>query len=267
MTWARVWSAKGEESASQFWRAERLPRLRRVVEVAVPAVAVLGELLQQHIVVVLDPHADRDQAQRVPAVRVRGRLEDGERVGGVDVGDAVGHEDDVVEGLGPLAAGGVGELHAEVEPGLHVRAAVRSEAADRLRHGRVVRGAVLNRVGMDHVVGEVHDGNAVARAEALADRLRRLAGDGDAVPVAHRARRVEHERDVERRVVCHPRRLEGNAGEVPVAVERMHRHVASDGEAVLVARRRVAVVEGVDPLLGAHGVGLHGVAVLRPGQR
>ena len=245
---------------------ERLRLLARI-EVAVPAVAVLGELLEQHVVVVLDADADGDQPQRVPAVGIRGGLEDGERIGRVHVRHAVGHQDDVVVGVRPLAPGFVRQLHAEVEAGLHVRALVGREVGDRLHHRAVIGRAVLHRVAVEHVGGEVHDGDAVLGAEALPDRFRRCPGDGDTVPPGHRSRGVQHEGHVEGDVVAHVRRLEGHPREVPVPVERVPNEVAADGEPAVVARSGVLVVEAVDPLLGAHGVGVDGVAVAGPGER
>ena len=110
------------------------------------------------------------------------------------------------------------------------------------------------------------DGDAVAVAQALADGLRRRPRDGHAVPPVHRAGGVEHERHVQGGVVAHVGRLQGDAGDVPVAVERMPHQVAGDGEAAVVRGPCIAEVEGVDPLLRAHGVGLDGVAVADPGK-
>ena len=58
--------------------------------------------------------------------------------------------------------------------------------------------------------------------------------------------------------------LEGQAGQVQPAVNRMRYHVRGNGEAVVAAGLLVAVVEGVDPFLGSDGVGVHVVAVSGP---
>ena len=196
-----------------------------------------------------------------------GRFEDGEGVCRVHVRDAVGHQDDVVEGVRALAAGLVGQPHAQVEPCLHVRRAVRREAADRALDVAAVRSPVLDRVLVEHVGGEVHHGDAVAVAEALADGFRRRPGDVDPVPRGHGAGGIQHERHVERCVVAHLRRLEGDAGDVPPIPEGVLHDVARDGEAIAVPGCVVVVGEGVHPLLRAHRVGLHRVAVLGPGER
>ena len=247
--------------------AERLARLLCVVQVAVPAVPVLGELFQQVVVVVPEPDADGDQTQRVQAVGLGGRVEDPERVRHVDVRDAVRHQDDVVEGFRTLAAGRVREPDAEVEPGLHVGGLVRVQAGDGRHDVLVVRGGVLNGVGVDDTRGEVHDGDAVAFAQALADGLGRLTCDGDPVAAGHRTRCVEHERHIEGRVIGKLRGLEGDAHEVQVGFERMGGGGGCDAVGAAVVGEGVVVVEGVHPLLGPHRVRLHVVVVLGPRQR
>ena len=79
---------------------------------------------------------------------------------------------------------------------------------------------------VDHALGEVNDGNAVLRSQALPDRLRRRAGDRYAVPVSHRARGVQHQRDVQRPVVGDPGRLEPDSGQVLAVVQRMRQDIA-----------------------------------------
>ena len=69
---------------------------------------MLGELLQEVVVVVFDSDSDCYQAQGVAAVRVVRRLQYCEGIGRVYVGHAVGHENDVVVGIGTLAARTVG---------------------------------------------------------------------------------------------------------------------------------------------------------------
>ena len=113
----------------------------------------------------------------------------------------------------------------------------------------------------------MHHRHPVLRAQALANGLRRRAGDVHPVALAHRARGVEHQRHVERAVVRHLRRLEPDPDEVLALVQRMRHQVAGDGEAPGVRGRRVLVAEGVDPLFGPHRVRLDVVALLRPGER
>ena len=68
----------------------------RSVDVGVEAVALVGELLEQHVVVVAHPDADRDELD--PGCGVVGDpAEDAVRVGQADIGDAVGREDDPVD--------------------------------------------------------------------------------------------------------------------------------------------------------------------------
>ena len=79
---------------------------------------------------------------------------------------------------------------------------------------------------VDHVLGEVNDGNAVLRSQTPSDRLRRGAGDRHAVPVSHRARGIQHQRDVQRPVVGDPGRLERDSGQVLAVVQRMRQDIA-----------------------------------------
>ena len=109
-----------------------------VAEVAVPAVAMLGELFQQIVVVVLDADSDGYEAQGVGVVVVASGFEDGERIGSIDVGYAIGHEDDVVVGVGVGATCLVGKLHAQIEAGLDVGGVAPDETTDGARDVRVV---------------------------------------------------------------------------------------------------------------------------------
>ena len=56
---------EGRRESDPVLAAERLTSLCGVVEVAVPAVSVLGQLLEQVVVVVGDPHSHGDEPQRV----------------------------------------------------------------------------------------------------------------------------------------------------------------------------------------------------------
>ena len=97
------------------------------VDVAVEAVALVGELLHQVVVVVAHAVADGDEVDALLA-GLGDLLGKHGRIGRADVGDAVGGQHDDVEGGG--VEGGAGLLVAEHEAGLHVRAAARAELVD-----------------------------------------------------------------------------------------------------------------------------------------
>ena len=139
------------DRASQFSRAG-CSRLVDVGEVAIPAVAVLGELFEEVVVEVFDSDADGDQAEGVGVVVVAGGFEDGEGVCGVDVGDAVGHEDDCSCRSRVLPTGLVGEPDAFVQSCLDVGAAAGPEAHDEVVDGRVIGARMFNEAL--HVVAE-----------------------------------------------------------------------------------------------------------------
>ena len=114
-------------------------------------------------------------------------FEDGEGVGGVHVGDAVGHEDDVVVGVGVLPASPVRQSHSLIQPSLHVGRAAGLEVLDGALYVRVARMPVGNCVTAEHVFAEVDDGDAILVSEAETDGLGSLSGYGHPVAVGHGA--------------------------------------------------------------------------------
>ena len=97
------------------------------VHVGVEAVALVGELLEQRVVVVAHPDADRDELDARLGVAAD-RVEDRFGVGQADVGDAVGGEHDPVDAV--LGQGLAGEVVAEPQAGLEVRGAARPKLLD-----------------------------------------------------------------------------------------------------------------------------------------
>jgi hypothetical protein len=77
---------------------EHLFGLLARVDVVAHAVALVGQLLEQHVVVVVHAHADRVQVHALLADLLDG-LRDHVGIGHADVGDAVGEEHDAVRGF------------------------------------------------------------------------------------------------------------------------------------------------------------------------
>ena len=61
---------------------------------------------------------------------VVGGFQYGKGVGGVHVGDAVRHQDDVVVGVRVVASRSVGKLYSEIKSRLHVRGVMGGETVD-----------------------------------------------------------------------------------------------------------------------------------------
>ena len=122
------------------------------------------------------PHGDKPQ--RIGAIRRRRGFEDGERIGGVNVCHAVGHQDDVVERLRTFSPHRIRQPYAEVQSRLHVCAVVRLEPGDGVGDGAVVGRGVLDREVIEHVSREMHHRNPVVPVQAPPDGLSRLASDG-----------------------------------------------------------------------------------------
>ena len=168
------------------------------------------------------------------SVIVASRLEDGEGVGGIDVGHAIGHEDDVVVGTGVVATGAIGKLDAQIEAGLDIGGISAGEPVNGAGYIGVVGIAMPHRVPVKDIAAELDDGDAVLAAEAVPDGLGGLAGDGYAVALVHGAGSIQHKGHIDGCgiVVCLGG-LEGDAGHVHATVQRMSEHVAGDGEAVI----------------------------------
>ena len=121
---------------------------------------------------------------------------------------------------------------------------------------------------MNDAICEVYDRYPVAAVEVSPDALGGLSRDVYPVARTHRARGIEHDRNVDLPVlVACLRRLEGDADQALAAIQRMSERVGGYGEAVGVQGRIVVVVERVDPLFRPHRVRLHLVACSGPVQR
>ena len=99
----------------------------------------------------------------------------------------VGHEDDVVVGIGVGATCLVGKLHAPVEARLHVGGTVGIELADGACHSGIIRGPVVYCVLAEDIGAEMHHGNTVVTAQAAPDALGCFMRDGDAISSVHGA--------------------------------------------------------------------------------
>ena len=226
---------------------------------------MLGKLLRQVVVVILDAHSDGDEPERIAAVVVASRLQYGEGVGGIHVGHAVGHQDDAVVGTGVRAACLVGKLPTPVEACLHVGGTVGIELADGACHSGIIRGPVVYCVLAEDIGAEMHHGNTVVTAQAAPDGLSCFTRDGDAIPNVHGAGSIQHQGYVDRRgIVVHLRGLKGDAGHVHPAFQRMPEDIAGNREAVIAQRRVILVVESVNPLPRPHRVWLHLVSCPGP---
>ena len=187
VTWARVWSAKGVARASQFSRAKVARAWSTSERYLYQPLPCWASCSQQVVVEVFDADADGDEAEGVGVVVVSGGFEDSKGVGGVHVGDAVGHEDDVVVGVWPLSPSLVGQPDGLIQSRLHVGGAGGLKADYGVPHSLLIRATVCDGVLMNHVLAEVDDGDAVLVSETGADAFRCLSCDVQAVAFVHRA--------------------------------------------------------------------------------
>ena len=107
---------------------EQAPGLGEVVDIGVEAVTLVRQLLEQDVVVVAHPDADRDELDPGGGI-VADLAEDGVGVGQPDVGDAIRGEDDPID---PAVAEErlARQRIAEREAGLQVRRATGLELID-----------------------------------------------------------------------------------------------------------------------------------------
>ena len=159
------WRRARRSGGSRSGRRGRASGLVDAVDVGVEAVALVGELLEQGVVVVAHPDADADQLDAGRGV-VADAAQDPVGVGEPDVGDAVRGEDDAVDAV--LGQRPAGLLVAEPEAGLEVRRAARLELVDGAEDRAAVVRAVWTRSTSAGVVAEGDDRDAVVR-----DRARR----------------------------------------------------------------------------------------------
>jgi hypothetical protein len=117
---------------------EQATCLGEVVDVGVEAVALVGQLLEQDVVVVAHPDADRDEFDAGRGV-VADPPQDAVRVGQPDVGDAVRGEDHPVDAI--PAVGLAGEVVAQPQARLEVGRAARLELVDGRQDRLLVGGA------------------------------------------------------------------------------------------------------------------------------
>ena len=150
-TWARA-SRATDWSVPVRSDDEHPAGLVDVVDVGVEAVAVVGELLEEDVVEVAHPDADRDELDAGLGA-VPDAAEDRVGVGRADVRDAVRGEDDAVDAA--RHEGPAGHLVAQLEAGRRVRRAARLERLDGAQDRLAV--ADRRRLEDDAGVGAVGD--------------------------------------------------------------------------------------------------------------
>ena len=234
--------------------------LGQVVDVGIEAVALVGQLLEQGIVVVAHPDPDRDELDPGRGV-VADLAEDPGRVGQSDVGDAVRGKDDPVD---PAVAevGLAGKAVAEPETRLEVGRAAGLERVDGGQDGLLV-GRARRWQDDAGVVTERDDRDRVALAEAVDQLPQRILDQLEAVAGAHRARGVDHEgqRGVRAGLLGRLARLDPDPEQdVALVGERGRGAIDRDREGRVLGSR-IALVEGVDPLLDADAGRVRDVAV------
>ena len=244
----RASSATGASRLVKLVDVEVL-RLLVGVDVAVEAVPLVRELLHQVVVVVAHPVADGDEVDALaPGLRDAGG--DALGAGHADVGHAVGAEHHDVDAAGTVRRPGL--LVAQRQTVGQVGAAARVEVVDRGQHALVLGDRGRREEQLDLVVEADHR-DGVVGAQRPGQQRQGVLHQADAVALAHAARAVHDQGQVDRRPLRggdlargdgHPDRLRA-VGVGPDA------RLGADGEVGL-GRRRVAVREGVDPLLRAH---------------
>ncbi len=218
-------------------------------DVGVEAVALVGQLLHQHVVVVAHPEAHGDELDAEAGVGADA-VEDLGGIGGAHVRDAVRREDHAVDPV--LAEGGARELVAEREACLGVRGAARLQRVD----GGEDPVGVPRRRGLEDDLGvraELDDRDGIPCVEAVDEQGEGLLHEAQPVLAGHRARGVDDEREggVGPLGTGDLARLDADPEQhLVVGEERRRAAVADDRERPL-RGWRVVLVEGVDELLDA----------------
>ena len=142
----------------------------------------------------------------------------------------------------------------EVERIFEVRAAFGRERADLVRNFGSLRAG--------HAVGpepgrarERHHAEFVLRLELRGERAQRFLDDAHAIRAFHRAGVVEQQNDIQRlaRLASLRRGLDREAHHIAIVRERIARPLPGEGHRHARRRFRVAIIEGIDELLAAHG--------------
>ena len=218
------------------------------VDVGVEAVAVVGQLLEQGVVVVAHADPDRDELDARRRVLADAR-QDALGIGQADVGHAVGGEHDPVDAvLGERLAG---QPVAQPQPGLEVGRAARVELVDGLGRWSARRPAAVGGRTTRASSPKVTMATVSSRSSPSTSRCRA------SLTVSSRASRsIEPEVSMtkvraawSRCAVAHVARPQADAQDDLVGIgERRRPAIDVDGEGVVIGRG-VVVVEGVDPLL------------------
>ena len=236
------------EQAGELVDVEVL-RLLVGVDVAVEAVPLVRELLHQVVVVVAHPVADGDEVDALaPGLRDAGG--DALGAGHADVGHAVGAEHHDVDAAGTVRRPGL--LVAQRQTVGQVGAAARVEVVDRGQDALVLGDRGRREQQLDLVVEADHR-DGVVGAQRPGQQRQGVLHQPHAVALAHAARAVHDQGQVDRRPLlgCDLARGDGHPDQLRAVRARPDARLGADGEVGL-GRRRVAVREGVDPLLGAH---------------
>ena len=223
------------------------------VDVAVEAVALVGELLHQVVVVVAHAVADRDEVDAVAAL-LGDRRGDAVGAGHADVGDAVGAEDDDVDAAGTVRRPGL--LVAE-RAGPSARLVLPPGAGGRPRPGSSrSRPPGRRQHHVDGVVERDHRDRVVG-PQRLGEQGDRALNQTQPAADVHAAGAVDDQGEVHRRPVLGGQLTRGHRDPhlLGAVVERWRQTRLRPQREVGLGRGRVVVRQRVDPLLGAHGLG------------
>ena len=164
-------------------------RLVQGIDIIVTAIAVVGKLLHEHIVVVAHAKADGGQTDALIDVAANG-AQNALRPRVADIGDTVGKQDDAGDAIRPQVLRC--ELVAKLQPLLCVGAAVRIEAVDRSQD----RGFVRTAGGLQKhtsLVAVNNDADFIGRSQLVHQQRESLLDQPQPVFHVHRAGYVDDE--------------------------------------------------------------------------
>ena len=234
---------------------QHLLRFEERVDVCMIAVAMVGELLHELVVVVATTESQRGQGHP------RGALAFDEVhqclvVDRTDIEIAVGGEDHTVDAALDEALAGLGVRQGD--PGRAVGRAAGLEAVDGSEDLRLL----VSGRGFEHDTGRArigHEAQTVITIETPGQKAQRLLEQGQLVRRLHRARHIHQEHQVGRREI--------GLGHVPGAdtdtqqsggrVPRARADLGGGAEGHVPAlRQRIGIAEVVDELFDPHRIGL-----------
>ncbi len=176
----------GLQRARQAVHKEPL-RLGQGVDVGIEPVAIVGQLLHQHVVIVAHAKADAGHGDPLAGIAAD-HLPDRAGTRAAHICHPVGAEDHAVDA--PRLEGPVGPLVAQVQPRLGVGRSLGLQAPDGIQDGRLVLAA--GRLQHDPRVAAIdHNAHRIVGPQLLHQQLQRALDQPQPVLLAHRARDVD----------------------------------------------------------------------------